>query len=200
MLSIILDPAHGKETSGKRSPDESHREYKWSREMLTNVASNLLLKKQEIDIYFPYVQLEREINRIERVRHYNELTLFTDNALVISLHNNAYGSNWNNVRGHEVWTSKGQDNSDRYAASWFDYFKNLYPDQKFRSSKWEDGDPDKEANFTILAGSKKTIPIYSSILIEWGFMTNKQDVEMLKNREANKLFEENLTNWIISIL
>jgi len=33
----ILDPAHGANTPGKRSPDGKHREYKWSREIISMI-------------------------------------------------------------------------------------------------------------------------------------------------------------------
>ena len=36
-LIIILDPAHGSDVAGKRSPDGLHREYKWSREICADL-------------------------------------------------------------------------------------------------------------------------------------------------------------------
>lgn len=199
MTSIILDPAHGKETVGKRSPNGKHREYFWSREVLINTAIKLLDRHPDIDLYFPYLSIENEIPRLERVKQYNNLTVFTDEALVISLHNNAFKNGWNEVRGNEVFTSRGQDRSDYFATSWYNTFKELYPNEVFRQSKWQDGDPDKEADFTILAGYNDIKPIYNSILIELGFMTNKEDVARLSNREYKDKFSDNLANWIISI-
>ena len=40
-INIILDPAHGKNVAGKRSPDESHLEYLWSRERCTSLEKKL---------------------------------------------------------------------------------------------------------------------------------------------------------------
>ena len=35
-ITIILDPAHGEDVPGKRSPDGVHREYRWSRDRVRN--------------------------------------------------------------------------------------------------------------------------------------------------------------------
>lgn len=36
-IVIFLDPAHGSNVKGKCSPDNSHREYLWSRERVRNI-------------------------------------------------------------------------------------------------------------------------------------------------------------------
>ena len=40
-LCIILDPAHGNGVKGKCSPDGTHKEYLWSREICKKLASKL---------------------------------------------------------------------------------------------------------------------------------------------------------------
>ncbi len=56
--AIIFDPPHGKETPGKRSPDNSHIEYLWGRSRIIGVINRiLLLEKQKgrfnFDMYYP---------------------------------------------------------------------------------------------------------------------------------------------------
>ncbi|MDA3856304.1 MAG: N-acetylmuramoyl-L-alanine amidase [Candidatus Woesearchaeota archaeon] len=85
-LNIILDPAHGEETPGKRSPDGNHREYLWSRQRCVRIK-----KKLEILGYNVYITNEtpNEIGITNRKNIANKLA--SGNTLLISLHNNAFG-------------------------------------------------------------------------------------------------------------
>ena len=49
-INIILDPAHGKNVAGKRSPDESHFEYIWSRDRCKSLENKLKKKKGNQDL------------------------------------------------------------------------------------------------------------------------------------------------------
>jgi len=203
--AIILDPPHGKNTPGKRSPDGKHRECFWGRKRIIKVVNNILKSKESSDIYYPFVYEENEPGLTNRVLKYNSIAKDYDETLVISLHNDAENpktcdiNGWGKANGAAVWTSKGQDASDEYATNWFNYFHARYPNQKFRQAKWEGNDPDYEANFTILAGNSKVKPLYNAILIEWLFQTNKSDVEKLMNDKHNEYFEDMLTNWILTL-
>lgn len=42
-LIVILDPAHGSDVKGKRSPDGTHLEYLWSREICKKLKDRLIL-------------------------------------------------------------------------------------------------------------------------------------------------------------
>ena len=42
-LIVILDPAHGSDVKGKRSPDGTHLEYIWSREICKKLKDRLIL-------------------------------------------------------------------------------------------------------------------------------------------------------------
>lgn len=201
--SIILDPAHGKDTPGKRSPDGKHREYLWSRERIIGIVKNILVVENlGFDLYYPFLYSDNEPGLTNRVKKYNDIAKDYDKTFVLSLHNDAenpktcneYG--WGKANGAAVWTSKGQDNSDILATDWFNFKNTKYPNQHFRKALWEGGDPDYEQDFTILAGNKKVKPNYDSFLIEWLFQTNKEDVKKLINPIHNEYFEDVLTDWI----
>ena len=101
-ICIVLDPAHGKEVPGKRSPDNSHREYLWSRERCRNLA--IALRSLGYEVFFTN-STEYEIGLSKRQR--NALSVKTDKQkFLLSLHNDAVGSgtSWNNARGWSVWT------------------------------------------------------------------------------------------------
>ena len=118
---LIFDPAHGKDTAGKRSPDGLHREYLWSRERLLCIISNILEKGISWEVYYPFVYHEDEPGLINRVIKYNDIAKDYKESLVISLHNDAWGEGWTKPNGASIWTNKGQDKSDVYAQDWFDF-------------------------------------------------------------------------------
>lgn len=198
--ALILDPAHGKDTAGKRSPDELHREYLWSRKRIINI-SNALLKVKNInfELFFPFLYSENEPGLTNRGIKYNSIAKHYDDTLTISFHNDAFGdgSEWTKPYGNSVWTSKGQDESDKYATAWYNFFKSRYPNDNWRGSYYTDKDPDKEEDFTILAGNRNFTPNYKAFLIEWGFQTNKEDVKKLMNPKHNLYFEDMMVEWIL---
>jgi N-acetylmuramoyl-L-alanine amidase len=204
--AIILDPAHGKDTPGKRSPDGNHREYIWSRERIVGIV-NLILQKKDLkfQLYYPFVYQENEPGLTNRVLKYNEISKDHEQTFVLSLHNDAFGDSWSKPHGISVWTSKGDTKADTYATSLFNYLSHIYINEKLRGANWltefeETNDPDWEANFTVLAGNpkKNIVPLYDGVLLEWLFQTNKNDVEKLKNRQLNKNFELNIAGWLLS--
>lgn len=88
----------------------------------------------------------------------------------VSCHSNAGGG-----EGWEIYTTKGQTESDTLAT--FIYEANKQRGQKFRLDE-SDGDPDKEADFYVL---RKTAGI--AVLIELGFFDNAKEVKDLQDIE-----------------
>ena len=181
-FTIILDPAHGKETPGKRSPDEKLREYKWSRERVQELKQALELAGFEV---FLTNNTDREIGLSRRAANANKIS--RKNKILLSLHSNAASNGgWSNARGYSVYTTKGRTNSDKVAEQILKDFKNNFPELQGRFDK-SDGDLDIEENFTVIY--KTAFP---SVLIEWLFQDNKEDVKLLQNPEYNKRFVDSL--------
>ena len=180
--TIILDPAHGAETPGKRSPDEKLREYKWSRERVQELKQALELAGFEV---FLTNNTDREIGLSRRAANANKIS--RKNKILLSLHSNAASNGgWSNARGYSVYTTKGRTNSDKVAEQILKDFKNNFPELQGRFDK-SDGDLDIEENFTVIY--KTAFP---SVLIEWLFQDNKEDVKLLQNPEYNKRFVDSL--------
>lgn len=114
-LVIILDCAHGADVKGKCSPDGTHREYKWSR----LICGKLRDKLESLGYRVEYTnKTENEIGLSQRKNIANNIKINSDQVkFLISLHNNAAGngSNWTNATGFEIFTSKGQTLSDKFA-------------------------------------------------------------------------------------
>lgn len=208
--SLILDPAHGRDTPGKRSPDGLHLEYLWSRRRIARIVGKLLSsEKMPFDLFFPFLYHVEEPGLTTRGLRYNEIASNYDDTFVLSLHNDAEppskldAKGWGKAHGTGVWTSRGEDGSDSIATSLFEFLKASYPSDKMRSAYWLNKgehvrDPDYEADFTILAGNYKFKPKYKAVILEHGFQTNKKDVAKLINPIHNELFEDNLSEWLLT--
>jgi N-acetylmuramoyl-L-alanine amidase len=192
-MKIILDPAHGIETPGKRSPDGRFREYKWSREMVSRICNEL--KENNIDCDLT-VNDDFEPGLKERVRITNKLSSeVNDDAIFVSIHCNAAGdgTEWMNARGFSIWTSRGKTKADEYAEIIYNEFDKSFPDIPIRSD-FSDGDPDYESNFAVLMCR---VP---AVLLEVLFQDNKKDVEILESEEFKKKFCECIINAIQLII
>jgi N-acetylmuramoyl-L-alanine amidase len=179
-LLVILDPAHGEEVPGKRSPDGKHREYKWSRERLRELAPKL----EALGYTVVWTNTtEKEIGLSARknagsllAKQHPDLIPF-----LLSLHNDASGNGmqWMQASGISVWTSKGRTTSDIFADYFIQAFKEVIPEVKHRQYSPEYLQRDYEDNFTVLMGG------YSANLVECMFQDNRDDVELLSDPAFN---------------
>ena len=181
-FTIILDPAHGEETPGKRSPDEKLREYKWSRERVQELKKALELAGFEV---FLTNNTDREIGLSRRSANANKIS--RRNKILLSLHSNAASNGgWSNARGYSVYTTKGKTTSDKVAEQILQDFKKNFPELQGRFDR-SDGDLDIEENFTVIYKTN-----FPSVLIEWLFQDNKEDVKLLQSAEYNERFINSL--------
>lgn len=192
-IALIYDVAHGKDVSGKRSPDGKFREYKWSRDICREVFKSLVLGDYFFDVYCPYLDEENEPGISVRRKYYEELASNYERTIMLSLHVDAYGngSRWyNNITGFSFWTSKGETPADKIATFIGESFYVKYlRDEKFRFAYWltekeKNPDLDWEANFGVINTTK-----YDGVLIEHNFQTNYNDVY---NKLLNDEWNENL--------
>lgn len=185
-FTIILDAAHGEETPGKRSPDGKFREYKWSRERIKEL--KVLLEMEGFEV-FESNATNKEIGLSQRANNTNKIQ--ADHKLFLSLHVNAAGNGgWMNARGYSVYTTKGQNNSDKVAEEIMKQFAMDFPELKVRADK-SDGDLDIEEDFTVIY--KADCP---AVLVEWLFQDNKEDIALLTNPDYNLKFVLSLVKSI----
>lgn len=175
-MKVLLDNGHGWDTSGKRSPVWSDKtqllEWKWTREIVALVNEGL------IEAGFDVVILTPETNDVslpERVSRANKYFEKDNSCFGISIHANAYKPNM--AGGWEVWTSKGQTESDVIAEFIFKEAEKHLPFVMRKDTR--DGDSDKEENFYII--HKSNCPF---VLTENGFMDNEQECKYMLSREG----------------
>ena len=105
-MKILIDNGHGSDTPGKRSPDGSFREYRYTREIAATIVEELQMAGFDAERIVPE---DTDVSLKERCRRVNEWCrkLGSQNVLLVSIHNNAAGSagQWHNARGWSVHVS-----------------------------------------------------------------------------------------------
>lgn len=164
-MKIVIDAGHGPETPGKRSPDGALREYQFNSAVARYVADKLLHGYEGIEILMTHSD-ERDVPLRERTDRANAWKA----DVFVSIHANAAGDgvSWHSAQGIEtyVYTSRP---SDAVALA------NAVQRQLVKAT----GRPDrgvKSANFHVLRETRMT-----AILVECGFMTHRQECELLKS-------------------
>ena len=181
-MLVILDAGHCEKVAGKKAPDNSFYEWKFNNDMQYKIKQRL--EDHSIKVYLtnPSPAGKDEIGLTKRTELANSYWGKENKpkALFISIHANAYGSDFNSARGTETYIASNASNNSKNAAqlinnSIFDAFKKLDANAKNRGVKTN--------NFTVI--HKANMP---SILVEYGFYTNKEDLKVLKNNK-NELTE-----------
>lgn len=174
---VILDNGHGIETPGKRSPDGSFLEWKWTRAFVQKLKLELELLGY---LVFDIVTEDTDVGLTKRANRANEIiTKYgSKNCIFISVHCNAAGNGekWYNAEGWAAYTTVGNNNSDKLAECLCDACETV--GVKLRTDK-SDGDKDWEENFTVI--KKTNCP---AVLTENMFMDSKKDVDFLTSEEG----------------
>lgn len=89
-------------------------------------------------------------------------------AKLVSIHANAGGGT-----GFECFTTPGQTESDKLATALLNQYSSAFVNFTGRRDM-QDGDPDKEARFTVLTGTKGP-----AVLFELGFMDRESDLKQM---------------------
>ena len=157
-----------------------------------------ILKSYGYDVRL-VVPEETDISLAERVYRINKVCskYGAGNVVMVSIHANANGDgeHWDKAHGWSVWTTKGQNNSDKLATMFYERAKKNFKDDTKLRKDTTDGDPDYESNFYILKNSN-----CPCCLVENFFMTNMDDVRFLLSDEGlqqvMRTHVEAIIDWI----
>lgn len=197
-MKILIDNGHGENTPGKRSPDGLFREYKYVREIAEEIERKLISRGFDAE---RIVKETVDVPLSERSRRINEVCgrLGTSNVILVSIHCNAAGNGeeWKTARGWAAYTSKGNTKADKLANFLYEAAENNFPGKSIRKD-FQDGDPDWEENFHMLAKTK-----CPAVLTENFFMDNQKDVSYLLSLEGRtaivRAHIEGIINYIKSV-
>ena len=173
-MKILIDPGHGIDTPGKRSPDGLFREYLWNRQVADLILEGLVSAGVDASLVVTEtndVTLRNRVNRVNTICN----RLGASNVLLVSIHANAAGdgSAWMGAKGWSCYTTKGKTESDSLAECLYDAFEAEFPERKIRKDM-SDGDRDWEENFYVLQKSK-----CPAVLLENFFYDNREECDWL---------------------
>lgn len=164
-LVVMLDPGHGEATAGKRSPDGSLREYEFNRAVANKMKH--ILEAQGIEVLLT-VNNDSDPSLSERCASTNN----SDADIFVSIHANAFGngSEWTNAKGWEIYYFQGSVLGKRLSES--------ISSSNFPQIGISNRGVKTTSNLYVIKNTY--IP---AILIEHGFFTNIEEVELLKSDE-----------------
>ena len=194
-MKILIDPGHGIDTPGKRSPDGLFREYLWNRQVADLILEGLVSAGIDASLVVTEtndVSLRNRVNRVNTICN----RLGASNVLLVSIHANAAGngSAWMNARGWSCYTSKGKTKSDQVAECLYDAFEEEFQDRKIRKDM-SDGDRDWEENFYVL--QKSNCP---AVLLENFFYDNREECAWMLQEETKRRIASAAVKGIIKYI
>ena len=194
-MKILIDPGHGIDTPGKRSPDGLFLEYLWNRQVADLILEGLVSAGIDASLVVTEtndVTLRNRVNRINTICN----RVGASNVLLVSVHANAAGngSAWMNASGWSCYTSKGKTRSDQVAECLYDAFEEEFQDRKIRKDM-SDGDRDWEENFYVLEKSK-----CPAVLLENFFYDNREECAWMLQEETKKRIASAAVKGIIKYI
>lgn len=169
----MLDAGHGYNTPGKRSPD-GLREYEFNR-AVANYANQLLENYKNVTVYFSHSD-QRDVSLTARTDKANSLNV----DIFVSIHANAFGSGgWNNVGGIETYVYPSRPPVANQLAQKIQRNLVIATGLENRGVR--------TADFHVLRETKM-----DAVLVEGGFMTNRNEVELLRSETYRRTIAEGI--------
>ena len=158
---ICIDPGHG-------GPDPGAIGQRGTKEAEINLAFAQALAKELQALGLDVVMTRDGPSRL-KADYKQDLAARPEVAnaakadIFVSIHCNS--ATTASAAGFEIYTTPGQNNSDKLATAIFDAWKSMV--SSLVRPDYSDGDPDKEANFAVIRGTK-----CPSCLVELAFISN----------------------------
>lgn len=181
MIKIGLDAGHGLKTKGKQTLN-GIKEFELNDKVCDKVTS--ILKDYDC-----------EIIRTDNNEGYTDESLSSRLAkyraakvdAFVSIHHNAYGDDWNNATGVEIYVDKKATSKDTKLANCIYSRLVKYTGLKGRGVKKE--------NFYVI--NQNAIP---AVLVEGGFMTSKKDYEVITSNKGQTAYAKAVAEGLIEFL
>lgn len=188
MYRIALDAGHGPNTPGKRTPKFEDGTFMHEHEFNDAVVQKLYKKLK------PYFEVVICSSSTEDVELYDRVQIERkfDADLFLSVHANALSNTWGNPKGIESFYNSGSIKGEIYAKV---FQSNLIKDTGLydRKAKAAPG-PYYPTRLYVLKNTYAP-----AILVECGFMDNKEEAKLLMSDEYRELISESLFNSICNI-
>src|SRR5574344_716250 len=189
-MKVLLDPANGKETIGRRSPDSKIQEWEWSREIISLIEKRL----DSFGINHERTwNLDTEPGQRNRCKLANQIAK-TEDCILISIHLGLSGkeNEWRNKRGWSNYISPNATGKTKTLASIIsDCAKNS--DIHVRR-------PDKSHSYWLAKYAICRSTSMPSVFIECMYMDNLDDYKILNSDEGKNKISEIIVEGICTYL
>ena len=182
---LILDAGHSHNTKGKKAFDDSFYEWDFNNKMQYTLKERAEELGITVKLTNPNPGTVSDISLTTRATTANNFyrSLNIPKSIMISLHANAYGTDFNSARGVEVYHASNASTNSKNLAKYI--CNNVYNDVKAIDAGFKNRGV-KCQDFTVIY---KTIT--PTCLVEYAFYSNKDDLKILKNNQ-NELVEATL--------
>ena len=192
-IKVLIDNGHGEDTPGKCSPDKRLKEYRYCREIAQRVSRELSLRGIDALLLTPETT---DTPLKERVRKANAWArkLGSKNVVLVSIHNNAAGSDgqWYTASGFSVFVSKNASANSKRLAQIFTENATAMGLMGNRSI------PHEKYWVQSLAMTRDTI--CPAVLTENLFQDNEEEVKFLLSEDGKKAITNLHVNSIIQYI
>lgn len=164
-MDIIIDAGHNKFTAGKRSFDNSFFEYEFNFDVATKIKRHL----DRHSVNSMVLVSEKQNSKLE-IGERLAIIQKEKPKIVVSIHANAFGSDWNTANGWEIYSYRNKGESYKLAQA---IEKHSIPFLGLRNRGIK-------GNSVSSIVDSTTMP---AVLVEHGFYTNREEVEKLKSQD-----------------
>lgn len=181
-MKIVIDAGHGPNTAGKRTPDDSMREFHFN-SVTARYVKEELLKYEGVAVLFTHADDgSRDVPLEERTDKANAWNA----DVLVSIHANAYGTTWNDVQGIETLVYTNRPAEAVKLAEAVQQRLLMETGRKNRGVKTD--------NLHMLRESDMT-----AILVECEFMTNKIAAELLKSDSYRRTCAKAIAEGLVEV-
>jgi len=171
-MKVCIDAGHCKLTPGKRAFDGSFFEYEFNLDVANRIKK--ILGRHGVESYVQYVENANPTTELNaRIAAISK----DKPTLIVSIHANAYGANWNDANGWEGFCNAPADSKSKGTI----LAKTIQKHSKALGLK-DRGVKDAHGVAGIVT---KTTP--PAVLIEHGFYTNQTELSKLKDTNFREL-------------
>ena len=192
-MKILIDNGHGSDTPGKRSPDGKFREYRYTREIAATIVEELQMAGFDAE---RIVTEDTDITLKERCRRVNEWCrkLGAQNVLLVSIHNNAAGSDgkWHDARGWSVHVSLNASARSKELAR---CLVAACERQGIKVRRYSASEPWWPQNLAMCRDT-----LCPAVLTENLFQDNREDVSFLFSQEGRKAIVQTHLDAIVNYI
>jgi N-acetylmuramoyl-L-alanine amidase len=184
-MYIAIDAGHGKDTPGKRTPDNTMREYEFN-SVVANELEKILKANKIRTLRTDSDKIDVELR--DRCKKANDAKC----DYFISIHANASGNTWSNASGIETFIKGNNSNRQEYEKS-FDMASRIQR-SLIEFTKAKNRGLKTSENLYVLNATHMP-----ALLVECGFMTNREESLRLKNPQYRLLCAQAIAKPIVDL-